>query len=416
MLVERWRLATPDTARRSGALSGAVAVEPAVHSFIAWLDRYGEQSYDPYDFWAWSLGRKAKRFYYRRPIAGTLATAPLVLLDTFLPGVRRLVASRKRYPIADAHYAAGFFHWAARTGDAEAEARGLHFLDELVRSRCAGFDELCWGYPFDWESRSGTIAAGTPLITTVPYGYEAFELAYEVTGDPRHLDAMRSIAQFAFERIPVTELGDGSAAAAYTPSLEGTVVNASCYRAFLLAAAGRRFALPDWTAEAERNLSFALGAQRADGSWPYATTAGGEFVDNFHTCLVLKNLFKLWRLTDRDDVLNAVLRGYSFYRRSLLDEQLQPIPFAVKPRLTLHRRDLYDYAEGINLAVLLRDVAPPASEVLAAMLAVLVRDWALDDGHFATRRLLVGRNTIPYHRWAQSQVFHALAHYCRVAG
>jgi hypothetical protein len=378
-------------------------------SFVAWLDRFGEQSHDPYDFWASSLGRKAKRLYYRHRVRGLVAVAPFVALDTLVPSSRRLVAPRRRYPIADAHFAAGFFHLAAATGDVREVARGVHFLEELERSRCAGFEEHCWGYPFGWEARSGTIEAGTPLITTVPYGYEAFELGYDATGDDTYLQAMESVAAFAFARIPETELEDGSAAAGYTPILPSSVVNASCYRGFLLAAAGLRFGRPEWMSAGERNVAFALAAQRPDGSWPYATMKDEQFIDNFHTCLVLKNLYKFGRLTDRADVLEAVRRGYAFYRASLLDDELQPIPFAVKPRLTLHRGDLYDYAEGINLATLLRDLEPEATNVLRAMLEGLAGRWALDDGHFVTKRLLIGRNTVPYHRWAQSQIFHALA-------
>jgi hypothetical protein len=32
----------------------------------------------------------------------------------------------------------------------------------------------------------------------------------------------------------------------------------------------------------------------------------------------------------------------------------------------------------------------------------------LADGHFATRRLVAGRTTVPYHRWGQAQAFGAL--------
>jgi hypothetical protein len=395
---------------RPGAQSSDIdTAHELVLRFIEWLDAFGDRSYDPHDVWAWSLGRRAKRLYYRSPRAGALVVAPLVALDALLPSSRRLVTSPRRYPIADAHYAAGFFHWGTATGDDRATERGVHFLDELERSRCEGFEEFCWGYPFDWESRSGTIAAGTPLITTVPYVYEAFERGHEATGRAHYLAVMESIAAFAADRIPVTELEDGSAAAGYTPSAHTTVVNASAYRGFLLGTAGQRFRRADWAREAERNIAFVLGAQRADGSWPYATMAGDAFVDNFHTCLVLKNLFKFSRLADRADVLDAVVRGYAFYRRSLLDRRLRPIPFAVKPRMTLYRADLYDYAEGINLAVLLRDVDTDAPSILSAMLHELRNEWATTDGHFVTRRMLVGRNTIPYHRWGQSQTFHALA-------
>jgi hypothetical protein len=384
-----------------------------VASFVSWFDRFGERSYDPHDFWACRLGRTAKRLYYRRPIVGALAVMPFVALDTFYPSSRRLVASPHRYAIADAHYEAGFFHWAAATGDNASVSRGVHFLDVLEESRCEEFDEFCWGYPFQWESRSGTVAAGTPLMTTVPYAYEAFELGFEATGRAQYLRVMASIAAFASNRIPTTEFDDGSVAAGYTPSLATTVVNASSYRGFLLASAGKRFARRDWTEAAQRNIAFVLRTQRSDGSWPYAMQERDDFVDNFHTCLVLKNLFKFWRLTDRVDVLDAVRRGYAFYRRALLDAQLEPRPFAVKPRLTLHTRDLYDYSEGLNLAVLLRDVEGDARQVLHRILHSLAKNWVLRDGHFVTRRLFVGRNTIPYHRWAQSQAFHALAHYCR---
>jgi len=210
----------------------------------------------------------------------------------------------------------------------------------------------------------------------------------------------------------VTEIDDG-AAAAYSPFDRTMVVNASAYRGYLLASAARRFERADWRDAADRNMVFVLASQRPDGSWPYGRSAGDEFVDNFHTCFVLKNLFKFWRLTEREDVLAAVSRGYAYYRQDLLDKASQPIPFAVRSRTSLHRRDLYDYAEGLNLALLLRDVEPGSREIGLRLLAGLVEHWALPDGHFVTRRLVVGRNTVPYHRWAQAQVFHALAGYCR---
>jgi hypothetical protein len=384
-----------------------------IEAFIVWLDGFGERSHDPYDFWATSLGRKAKRLYYRRRTLGSVAALPFVFLDTFFPGSRRFVSLPQRYPIADAHYAQGFFAWAEATSDLRSVSRGEHFLVELDRSRCAGFDERCWGLPFDWESRVGTIAAGTPLITVVPYVYEAFEAGHEATGKQAYLNVMESIARFVRDRIPATELDGGTAAAAYSPFDRTTVVNASSYRAYLLASAGRRFGQPEWASEAARNVAFVLASQRPDGSWPYAPTEGDEFIDNFHTCLVLKNLFKFWRISDRADVLGAIRRGYGYYRRELLDDARQPIPFAIQSRVSLHRRDLYDYAEGINLAVLLRDLESDAGRVLQGLLRGLAGEMALPDGHFVTRRLLIGRNAVPYHRWAQSQVFHALAQYCR---
>jgi hypothetical protein len=388
-----------------------------VERFVSWLDAFGEHSHDPYDFWASPRGVRAKRYYYRSGLMGTLAAAPFVALDSLLPSSRKLVSSPRRYPIADAHFAIGFFRLAELTDDARAEQRGEHFLLQLERTRCPGFEAYCWGYPFDWETRDGLIAAQTPLMTTVPYAYEAFEAGYEATGEPAYLAVMQSIAVFAAERIPVTEVAAGAAAAAYAPCHPCYVVNASAYRGYLLAVAGQRFGQSQWMAEAERNIAFVLNSQRTDGSWPYSARPGNEsFVDNVHTCFVLKNLLKFWRATGRRDVLDSIQRGYGFYCRRLLDNEGQPIPFAVTPRLSLIRRDLYDYAEGLNLAQLLAPLGPEADQVLSGLLSALRNDWVLPDGHFVTRRLVLGRNIVPYHRWAQAATFSALTRLCLASG
>jgi hypothetical protein len=307
----------------------------------------------------------------------------------------------------------GFFA-LAEVGDAEdALRRGRDFLRRLEESRCRQFDDFCWGYPFDWETCFGTFEAGRPLMTTIPYCYEAFEAGYRATGDERYAEIMESAARFCFQRIPSVRVGPGSAASAYTPSDARRVVNASAYRTFLLTTAGLRFGLDAWLDAGSENLRFVLASQRADGSWLYAMDGRDAFVDNFHTCFVLKNLYKVWELTGGDDLRDAIHRGYDFYRTNLLSADLEPIPFARSQRLVAHRGDLYDYAEGINLALLLRDFHESAPAILQRLLTRLLADWVLPDGHFVTRRHRFGRNTVPYHRWAQSQTFRVLALYQR---
>ena len=62
-----------------------------------------------------------------------------------------------RFPIADAHYAMGFAFLYQVTGDSSQLENAIHFLTELEKSRCREFKEYCWGYPFDWVTRNGTI-------------------------------------------------------------------------------------------------------------------------------------------------------------------------------------------------------------------------------------------------------------------
>src|SRR5438477_8350053 len=142
--------------------------------FAEWLDAYGETSWDHQSFFAGPLGGRAKSLYYRNRLVGTAAVAPMIFFEAFLPSARLLFHHRIRFPIADAHYAMGFaFLYEATDNSAHLE-KAIHFLKELKTSRCPGFKEYCWGYPFNWVWRGGTIKRDTPLITTTPYAYEAF--------------------------------------------------------------------------------------------------------------------------------------------------------------------------------------------------------------------------------------------------
>jgi hypothetical protein len=386
-----------------------IAVRDSVRAFVAWLDRFGETSQDPYDFWNTRIGGRAKARYHRGGFVGKLAATPFVALDTIVPRSRALIRPRSRSAIGDAHFAMGFFAFAEVENRAAHLARAAHFLDSLLGQRSPGYDDPTWGYAFDWTTRYDVWPAGLPMITTIPYGYEALEAGYAALGDPSYLDLMEGVARFANDQIPVTPTGPNAEAAAYTPVDRRQVVNANAYRGFLLMAAGRRLERTDWEGAGRRNVNYVLASQRRDGSWPYSTDGSDDFVDNFHTCFVLKNLSKVWLLTDDEEVREAVLRGYGFYLTHLLDDEGLPIPYAERPRLTFHRRDLYDYAEGINLAHLIRERIPEAGSVLESLVRDLVARWQLRDGHFVTRELAIGRNAVPYHRWAQSQAFRSLA-------
>ncbi|PYK70855.1 MAG: hypothetical protein DME44_09860, partial [Verrucomicrobia bacterium] len=93
--------------------------------------------------------------------------------------------------------AMGFAFLYQATADPRYLARGIHFLDVLKRTRSAGFEEYAWGYPFDWVTRAGTIKAGTPLITTTPYVYEAFLQLYQLEEREEWKEILQSIAQHA---------------------------------------------------------------------------------------------------------------------------------------------------------------------------------------------------------------------------
>jgi len=390
-------------------LPDAKQLDESLRRFVAWLERFGETSFDHQSFFAGPVGGSAKALYYRKPLLGVLAVAPSILFEALLPAARQLYWHKQRFPIADAHYAMGFAMMGRWSGLDEHTATARHFLEVLEQTRCAGYQRHGWGYPFDWVTRTGVMAAGTPLITTAPYAYEAFESVYRLDGQDRWRRVMQSIAEHALHDIKDRELGPDVATAGYNPlDAEGGVINASAYRAFLLMSAAVEFGRDDYRRAAERNLNYVLRSQRPDGSWYYATDGVRNFIDHFHTCFVLKALSKIEALVGHAGCTQAIEAGVRYYVEHLFDDNGLPRPFAAAPRLTVYKRELYDYAESINLAVLLRGRFEALDARLATTLDDLFSRWQKPDGSFRSRQLMFGWDNVPMHRWAQAQLFRSL--------
>jgi hypothetical protein len=389
----------------------AEKISDVLTDFTDWLHAYGEKSWDFQSFFASRAGGRAKALYYRKRLIGTAAVAPMIFCEAFLPVGRCLFHHPLRFPIADAHYAMGFAFLYEATGDSAHLERSLHFLNELMASRCQDFKEYCWGYPFDWVWRGGVIKQQTPLITTTPYVYEAFLQICKLHPRDEWEQIFESIARHAATDIKDFRTSKTASSCSYTPFDEGGVVNAAAYRAYLLTSASQLLSREDYWRIAERNLNFVLENQNPDGSWYYAVDGVRNFVDHFHTCFVMKSLAKIHSLTGHSASLQALSKGVTYYLENLFSEDGLPRPFSKAPRLTVYKRELYDCAECINLCLILLDRFPQLETTLETIVKGILKDWIKSDGSFRSRRLHFGWDNVPMHRWGQSQMFRSLAFY-----
>ncbi|HEY3760392.1 MAG TPA: hypothetical protein VGN23_01415 [Verrucomicrobiae bacterium] len=387
----------------------------AIENFTGWLEDFGEESWDHQSFYAGGIGRFAKRLYYHNKLLGIPAVAPMVFCEALAPEARKYFHRPMRLPISDAHYAMGFGYMYEVTGHKFYLDKATHFLDVLDHTRCPGFTEYCWGYPFDWVTRNGMIPAGTPLITTTPYVFEAFLQMERLQPKSHWLHILYSITRHVTHDIKDFKLSETASTCTYTPFDKIGVINASAYRAFTLTNLADFFGDDHLLDIAQPNLNFVLESQNADGSWPYAVDGKRDFVDHFHTCFVMKALAKIYLLTGNSRCLAALARGIEFYLGHLFSEDGMPRPFSRAPRLTVYRHELYDCAECINLCLLLRPFFPQLHTTLEKVVSGVLKDWVKPDGSFRSRQLMFGWDNVPMHRWGQSQMFRSLAAYLREA-
>lgn len=386
----------------------------AIQNLLEWIKANGFDSYDQYDLWSTRLGKFAKKTYYENRFFGTPLVAPLVLTDTLFPSARRLFVRRNRVPIADAHLIMGFVNMYDLTSDGSYLEKAHSIADDLLNSSIPGYSGYCWGYPFDWQTNRGLWERNTPLITTTPYCFEAFLRLYDATHEDSYLDIAESSLAFALNDLNESEYSRDLAACSYSPIDASKVINANAYRSFMLLEGYKRFVNRQAKEIAIRNINFVLESQRDDGSWLYAVENRQDaFVDNLHTCFVLKNLFKANLIFHDERIEASIEKGYRYYRDRLFYEDGTPKPFAELHGFSPAKVEMYDFAEGISLGVLLKDSIEGAFEKASHLVNKLLQ-YQTKHGYFVTRVGPLGiKNRVPYLRWPQSQLFFALTQYLK---
>lgn len=396
-----------------GKRSNETEVTAAVNKFMSWLTTNDYFSYDQYDFWSTSFGIKAKKIYYKNKALGTTLVAPIFLAEIFYPKLRKFFVRKKRFPIADAHFMLAFLNLFELTSRQDYLDNAEELAGTLLESSVPGFSGHCWGYPFDWMTTRGLWTSGVPLITTTGYCFEAYLKLYDVTHEEQYLTIAHSIFLFALHDLKDTPIEKGIAACSYSPVDNSQIVNANAYRALVLMEGAARFNSEAALNKARFNLNFILKNQNKDGSWLYAVNDKRDhFVDNFHTCFVLKNLLKVNRILKDEKITKAIKKGFDFYKTSLLGKDYSPKPFAKLSRFNVVKTELYDYAEAISLCLKMQPFDDKAFQIADKLVHDVITKYQKKDGSFFTRISVLNiPNKIPYLRWPQSQLFYALTNY-----
>ena len=401
-------------------------IERAIERFRHWLLEFGYLSYDQFDFWGSRPGIFAKKLFYKNKILAAPLVILLQVLESFLPRSRALFAPKRRFAIGDAHFAMGYMNLYEYTNESGYLDAARELLAEMRSSATRTASGLGWGYPYTWVTSGGIYAPGTPFITVTPYAAEASLRMHEITGEQHDLDMVAASARFAAFDLKETVVSPEETAAGYGTGDNRLVINANAYRAALLLKAFQLFGITEYKEKALKNLRYVLNWQQPDGSWPYAEDE--PFIDNFHTCFVLKNLYKAYSVLKDDrpgstgstgstgdgktlaeEIMKAVKKGYEYYRREMFRPDGTPVHFTKQTSPKFRKIEMYDYAEGISLGTLINQDIPCALEFSAELARHLIESFQLRDGHFVTRVTTFNtRNTVPYLRWPQAQLFYAL--------
>jgi uncharacterized protein YyaL (SSP411 family) len=316
-------------------------------------------------------------------------------------------AKKRRFAIGDAHFVLGYLNWYKYTGDSRYKDKAGEILQEIHANAIPTPSGIGWGYPYTWVTVRAIYPPAAPFITITPYCFDAFLVMYDITGEEKYLDTAEQITRFAANDLNETIISVDETAVSYSPIDNSQVINAGTYRAALLLKAFKLLGFREYKEKAVKNINFVLNQQQADGSWYYAVNE--RFIDHFHTCIVLKNLYKAYLILKDEKILKAVKKGYDYYRGFLFRKDQTPIHFSKSTNPKFRKIEMYDYAEGIALGPLLNPDIDGALDFSLQLAQCLIDTFQLKKGYFVTRVTTLGtRNKVPYLRWPQAQLFNAL--------
>lgn len=329
--------------------------------------RAGTGYYDPYDHWATGFGVRVRHAYYRDKLVGKVSAAIVVAADWVGPLLlRRMInASPRLHPITAAHLVRLVLDGSAFV-PTNFDQVAIDLFDRLAARGGRECPWMAWGLGFQWMSKNGLYSKELPFITHTPYVMEALLALVANRPDCEVEDSGRSQARAMFnstwgflQSLLVMHRDTDSLALSYSPVVEPRiVVNANTYAAFayaLHATHGAPHVRQEARAKAISLCRWVARQQNKDGSWFYfADDLAGNFIDGFHSCIVLRNLNKTAALIPevQSIVGSPVERGWRFMTDVGFDSQRGLCRrFIVRDFRDPYPWDIYDQAEYLGLLI-----------------------------------------------------------------
>jgi hypothetical protein len=278
-----------------------------------------------------------------------------------------------------------------------------HLLDLLEKLKSTGYSGNCWGYNFDWRSRTLYAPRFTPTIVNSAWIGHALLDAHEHAGLSRALDMAVSIKDFFLKDLD--RMADGSSFCfSYTPLDQYAVHNANLLGASLLVRLAGVTGDTSLQDPALSALAYSMKHQRADGSWPYSERDGFGWIDSFHTGFNLQAVRCFLDAGLAPEYWAAYRKGVEYYAANFFLENGTPKYYSDR----IYPIDIHSPAQAISFFSRECNAYQDLAEKIVCWMLKNMYDGR---GHFYFRKGRFLTNRICYMRWSQAWAFHALTEY-----
>ena len=378
-------------------------IQPYINQMLGYIEAQDYAGYDPYDALKSpllkALSRKSK---WAR-----------ILFTQFLKrsslNVRPVVGIKKGHnPKGIGLFLWGYSKLYKIEQNPQYLSRIEHLLKLLEKLRCDGYSGSCWGYNFDWQSRTYFRPEGTPTIVNTSFIGHALLDCFEYTGIRRALDMAVSIKDFILRDLYRTKECNAFCFS-YTPIDKAVVHNANLLGASLLIRLHKICGDAQTQQAALNSLAYSMRYQQENGAWYYGETEKQRWIDSFHTGFNLQAIRYFLQAGFGEEYNQAYEKGVEFYADRFFLADGKPKYYADK----VYPIDIHCPAQAI---VFFSSMGEKYGELTERILKWMLKNLYNDKGYFYFQKSEYHINTIPYIRWGQAWCFHGLTEYLLTRG
>jgi rhamnogalacturonyl hydrolase YesR len=298
----------------------------------------------------------------------------------------------------------GYVKMYALTGSEDYRRRADCCFDWLMANRSPGYEQYSWGNHFSFSTRAGTIPKHMPTIVWSSLIALAFLEAYEVLGNPKHLEVARSTVEWV-KTLPREQTPHG-VCLSYVPFEQSSIHNSNMLGGALLA----RVAVYTKDHEARdlaRNaMTYSCARQNADGGWFYGDASKYHWIDNFHTGYNLDCLKRYMDSTGDQEFEVNLRSGLQYFKLHFFEADGRPKYYHDEASPT----DIQCAAQAIDTLAFFSDTDSESLELATKVAEWTIHNMQAEDGHFYYRDLGWTKVKTPMLHWGQGTMFKALAH------
>ncbi len=282
------------------------------------------------------------------------------------------------------------------------EAESL--INILMKTTCPDYSDKCWGYNFDWQSKSFLTSTGTPNLVTTVFVTNALLDYCDKTNIEKYFEIAISVCNFFLNNLILFE-DKKTLCFGYMPNTNIRVHNVNMLGAALFARVFKITGENIYYEKSKKAMTYAVNAINPDYSWYYGEKDIYQFIDNFHTGFNIIALNDWMEYTGEYQWKKELKNAYKYFLNTFWIENGCPKYY----NNSLYPIDIHCSAQGIITFLKLSGFNGNSFSF-----AKRIAEWAIvnmqdDKGYFYYQKTKLYTNKIPYIRWSQAWMFYALS-------